>query len=242
MDTRRRHVDQGGFGFATALAPYCRVLQNFERPFAPALACFIMAAAGSSRILKFYIELLDAEVATGSSKVPAYIMKEFFGVFSSSNPVPREGFKNTIEVKGCDRWSYSVHLHLELKQNIRRVVDLTFLPHTTVDEVTSNRLVLRNVLMPRINLEDQVDFSIPYLAILFQPCEAADGFTALLRKVCTEVVSLNKLSVIASQVSAGCRRLQSLTVTCAQACSSDVVRYCKDEINADIADAQYCLS
>jgi hypothetical protein len=192
--------------------------------------------------LLFSIELLDAEVATGSSKVPASITNGFFEFFSSSNPVPKGGFKNMIEVRGCDRWSYSVHLHLELKQNIRRVVDLTFLPHTTVDEVTSNRLVLRNVLMPRINLEDQVDFSIPYLAILFQPCEAADGFTALLRKVCTEVVSLNKLSVIASQVSAGCRRLQSLTVTCAQACVSDLVRYCKDEINADIADAQYCLS
>jgi hypothetical protein len=143
-----------------------------------------------------------------------------------------------------------VHLHLELKQNIRRDVDLTFLPHTTVDEVTSNRLVLRNVLMPAypiytdLHSSDPAEsyFAIRSLAILFQPCEAADGFTALLRKVCTEVVSLNKLSVIASQVSAGCRRLQSLTVTCAQACVSDVVRYCKDEINADIADAQYCLS
>ena len=209
-----------------------------------------MAAAGSSRdavFLKCNIDLLEAEVVfapTGSSKsdllhkVPASIMNEFFEVSSSSDPVPKEGFKNTIEVRGCDRWSYSLHL----KNNIKRDVDLTFLPHTTVDEVTSNRLVLRNVLIPAIQLGVQTDISIPSLAILFQPCEAADGFTALLRKVCREIVSLNKLSVIASQVSAGCRRLQSLTVTCAQACSSDVVRYCKDEINADIADAQYCLS
>ena len=195
-----------------------------------------MAAAGSSRdahvFLKFSTELLEAEVVSpksgSSSPVDPSLTNEF-----------QESF--ALEVRGSDTWSYSVHLHLALGSDSHDF-DLTFLPHTTVDEVTSNRLVLRNVLMPAINLEGQLDFSIPYLAILFQPCEAADGFTALLRKVCTEVVSLNKLSVIASQVSAGCRRLQSLTVTCAQACSSDVVRYCKDEINADIADAQYCLS
>ena len=195
-----------------------------------------MAAAGSSRdarvFLKFSTELLEAEVVSpksgSSSPVHPSLANEF-----------QESF--ALEVRGSDTWSYSVHLHLALGSDSHDF-DVTFLPHTTVDEVTSNRLVLRNVLMPAINLDGQVDFSIPYLAILFQPCEAADGFTALLRKVCTEVVSLNKLSVIASQVSAGCRRLQSLTVTCAQACVSDVVRYCKDEINADIADAQYCLS
>ena len=203
-----------------------------------------MAAAGSSRdarvFLKFSTELLEAEVVSpksgSSSPVHPSLANEF-----------QESF--ALEVRGSDTWSYSVHLHLALGSDSHDF-EVTFLPHATVDEVTSNRLVLRNVLMPAypiytdLHSSDPAEsyFAIRSLAILFQPCEAADGFTALLRKVCTEVVSLNKLSVIASQVSVGCRRLQFLTVTCAQACVSDVVRYCKDEINADIADAQYCLS
>jgi hypothetical protein len=203
-----------------------------------------MAATGSSRdarvFLNFSSELLEAEVVSpnvgSSSPVPPLLMNEF-----------QESF--ALEVRGCDTWSYSVHLQLAL-ENDSHEFDLTLLPLTTVDEVTSNRLVLRNVLMPaypiytdlRSSDPKQSNFAIRSWAILFEPCEAADNFTALLIKACKEAVSLNKLSVLASQASVGCRRLQSLAITRAQACVSDVICYCKDEINADITDAEYCLS
>jgi hypothetical protein len=237
-------------------------LQNFQRQFTPALAPFIMAATGSSRharvFLNFSTELLEAEVvssnmgssspvppllvdlrpdhATGSTTTPASLTAAFC---SSSGSAPM-----TLEVRGYDRWSYSLHFHRQQRHSVKHEFDLTLLPLTTVDEVTSNRLVLRNVLMPKgfeIGV-DSKDISIRSWAILFEPCEAADNFTALLIKACKEAVSLNKLSVLASQASVGCRRLQSLAVTRVQACVSDVIRYCKDEINADITDAEYCLS
>ena len=88
---------------------------------------------------------------------------------------------------------------------------ITFLPHSSVDELASNRLVIRNVsitdrsflssLLPKVHGTPQPSrLHIRSWVLVLVPCAAADHDCALLRKVCKEVGALNKTSFVTRQV------------------------------------------
>jgi hypothetical protein len=116
----------------------------------------------------------------------------------------------TFSIAGADRWSYSVHF-----RSSPRLFEISFLPHSSVHELPSNRLVIGNVLLPDISFVDPS--ALKSLSIKFRsdsqlyilswtldlnPGAAADRFAALLRKVCKEVGALNKMSFFTRQVRA----------------------------------------
>ena len=112
-------------------------------------------------------------------------------------------------ISGTDRWSYS--LRLKFKTGSAQTPGITFLPHSSVDELASNRLVIRNVsitdrsflssLLPKVHGTPQPSrLHIRSWVLVLVPCAAADHDCALLRKVCKEVGALNKTSFVTRQV------------------------------------------
>jgi hypothetical protein len=103
-----------------------------------------------------------------------------------------------FRVHGSDRWSYAVHC-LSLVDN-RVSCELSFLPHSTVDDRTPGRLVLHDVVcLVSDIMREKTSFTLSSWAIRFQP-ENAGSFTTLLCKACKEIALLNKLVFPASQV------------------------------------------
>jgi hypothetical protein len=146
-------------------------------------------------------------------------------------------------VSGTDRWSYSLRLLFKagddpvtqknenkaqplgkkavlvghagptLPPSYAQPVGITCLPHSSIDELASNRLVIRNVsitdrsflssLLPKVygqKLPPPSRLHIRSWTLLLVPCAAADHDCALLRKVCKEVGALNKTSFVTHQV------------------------------------------
>jgi hypothetical protein len=168
---------------------------------------------------------------------------------------------------GTDRWSYSLRLHFKTGVDYPRQhatapsyalpLGITILPHSSVDELASNRLVIRNVsitdrsflssLLPKVygqKLPQPTRLHIRSWTLLVIPGAAADLDCAQLRKVCKEVAALNKTSFVTRQVSHAHQHTQFSSPADdhpPQAPVSEIVRLCKDDIRTDIAAAQYSL-
>ncbi len=171
-----------------------------------------------------------AEIHSGSSCIPCPEQAVNFFTLSHST---------AFCISGTDRWSYSVHLQFKrLQKPTSLAPSIVFLPHSRVDELTPNRLVIHNVsitdmsflsfILPTVcgrdgrPLPQTSQLHIRSWVLVLNASAAADHDFALLRKVCKEVGALNKMSFVT----------RSEPV-------SKIVRLCKDDIRADIAAAEY---
>jgi hypothetical protein len=167
---------------------------------------------------------------------------------------------------GTDRWSYSLRLLFKTGVDYPRPystapsyaqpLGITILPNSSVDELASNRLVIRNVcitdrpflssLLPKVygqKLPQPMRLHIRSWTFLVIPGANADLDCAQLRKVCKEVAALNKTSFVTRQVCHAHQHTPSSSPAyhSPQAPVSEIVRLCKDDIRTDIAAAQYSL-
>ncbi len=103
-----------------------------------------------------------------------------------------------FHVHGSDRWSYAVRGCSLVDRRV--TCDLSFLPHSTVDNSTPGRLVLHDVVCLVLdNWGEETSLAISSWAVRFQQ-ENAGSFATLLCKACKEIALLNKLVFPASQV------------------------------------------
>ena len=167
---------------------------------------------------------------------------------------------------GTDRWSYSLRLLFKTGVDYPRPystapsyaqpLGITILPNSSVDELASNRLVIRNVcitdrpflssLLPKVygqKLPQPTRLHIRSWTFLVIPGANAELDCAQLRKVCKEVAALNKTSFVTRQVCHAHQHTPSSSPAyhSPQAPVSEIVRLCKDDIRTDIAAAQYSL-
>jgi hypothetical protein len=147
-----------------------------------------------------------AEIHSGNTSTPCTQSNIDFFTHSASI---------AFAISGSDRWSYRVQLRMRNSTpphgNMYHQPDVTFLPQSSVDEPTSNRLVIRNVIIADMSLF-QAGLSLQtgpspsshvYIrswVLVVNPSDAANHFTGLLRKVCKEISLLNKVSFCALQV------------------------------------------
>jgi hypothetical protein len=167
------------------------------------LFCCIVCAMSS---VHASTERIVARIHEGTSAISC--PQPVIDFFSHANPSMKKWI--AFSIAGTDRWSYSVHFSV---LSSPRLVDILFLPHSTVHELTSNRIVLGNVLLPDISfvnpsaltslsVKSRSDSQLYILSwtLDVNPGAAADHFVALLRKVCKEVGALNKMSFFTRQV------------------------------------------
>ena len=96
----------------------------------------------SAAIVEASTERIVARIHDGTSAISC--PQPVIDFFSHANPSMKKMF--TFSIAGADRWSYSVHF-----RSSPRLFEISFLPHSSVHELPSNRLVIGNVLLPDIS-------------------------------------------------------------------------------------------